>query len=338
MGAMVDPRAVLEAKARLHGVVRRTDLVAFDGGDPRVELRLKLECQQVGGAFKARGAWNQIAQLSAEERQRGVVAASSGNHGALLAWAAKQAGVAACICMPANSYASKIEAARAHGAEVVLAENRTEAEAECRRRVERGAVEIHPYNAERTLAGAGTAALEILEDWPEVELLVVPVGGGGLLAGSALALAALADRAGAPRGGTVLLGVEPEGAPGMSKALVAGRSVVLERVTSSIQGLTPPYAGELNREIADRLGARMCVLSDAAILAAQAQIVARTGWRLEPAGAAAAAAVFARALPEELFHRAGGPLRVAAILSGGNPDPAQFEAVLAATRSAAGAP
>lgn len=337
MVAMVDPRAVLEAKARLEGVVRRTDLAAYDGGDPRVELRLKLECQQVGGAFKARGAWNQIAQLDETERRRGVVAASSGNHGALLAWAAERAGVAACICMPANSYASKIEAARSHGAEVVLAENRTEAEAECRRRVERRAVEIHPYNAERTLAGAGTAALEILEDWPEVELLIVPVGGGGLLAGSALALAALADRPGAPRGGTRLLGVEPEGAPGMSKALAAGRSVTLERIASSIQGLTPPYAGELNREIAARYGARMCVLSDDAILAAQARIVGRTGWRLEPAGAAAAAAVFARALPEDLVHRPGGPLRVAAILSGGNPDPAQFEAVLAATRSAGSA-
>ncbi len=329
---MVDPNAVREAAERLLGVVLRTPLVPFDAGDPRVELRVKLECAQVGGAFKARGAWNQIAQLSDAERRRGVVTASSGNHGRALAWAAERAGIKACICMPANSYASKIDAARAHGAEVVLTPDRTSAEAAARVRAEAGAVEIHPYAAERTLVGAGTVALEILEDWPDVDVIVAPVGGGGLLAGCALALTAMAERGGAPAAGTALVGVEPEGAPGMSRALAAGRSVVLDRIDSAIQGLTPPYAGEINRAVAASVGASVVVLCDVDILAGQAALVHRGGWRVEPAGAAAVALVLQGRLPADLYRRASAqrPLRVAAIASGGNPDPAQFEALLAA--------
>ena len=131
-------RWIRAAAERVDGVVERTRLVAFDAGDPRLELRLKLENEQVTGAFKARGAWNSVAQLDEAERTAGVATASSGNHGKALAWAAERAGLRATICMPENSYPSKIEAARAHGAEVVLTPDRRAANAEFARRVAGG--------------------------------------------------------------------------------------------------------------------------------------------------------------------------------------------------------
>ena len=170
-----------EAAARVRGVVQRTPLRPFDAGDPRIELRGKMENRQETGSFKARGAWNQVAQLDAAQRQAGVVCASSGNHGKALAWAAQRAGVPATIVMPKNAYANKIQACRDHGATVVLAEDRIGADRECAARVAAGMVLVHPYDAERTIQGAGTVGLEIAEDWPTVEVVVVCVGGGGLV-------------------------------------------------------------------------------------------------------------------------------------------------------------
>src|SRR5882672_7437507 len=205
--------SIADAAARLAGVVKRTELAPFDGGDERVELRLKLENTQETGAFKARGVWNQIAQLSQPEREAGVVTLSSGNHGKALSWAAQRAGVRCCVVMPADAYPNKIQACRDFGAEVLLAPSRDACEVMCGERVEAGATLVHPYDAERTAQGAGTVALEILDQWPQVEVVIVPCGGGGLLSGCALAIRqTVGDR-------VCVIGVEPEGAPSMTLGL-----------------------------------------------------------------------------------------------------------------------
>jgi len=313
--ARIDVRA---AQRRLEGVVRRTALEPFATPDPRLALRLKLECRQETNSFKARGAWNQVAQLTAPERAAGVVTTSSGNHGRALAWAARRAGVPATIVMPATTYPNKIAACRAEGAEVVLLPTREEAEAECARRVAAGATLVHPYKAARTIEGAGTVGLELAEQWPEVEVVLLPTGGGGLAAGSALALVStLGER-------VQVIGVEPEGAPNLTQSLEAGEVVPLARITTSVQGLCPLDTGALNVALAERYLAGTILLSDEEIHAGQ-KLLLEAGLTVEPAGAAAFAAVLAGALPEELLagRSPANPLRVACVLSGGNPDPEQ---------------
>jgi len=315
------------AAERLRGVVARTPLEPFDAGDPRVELRLKLECLQETGAFKARGAWNQVSRLTPAERARGVVATSSGNHGKALAWAAARADVRATIFIPADAYPNKIAACRELGARVELRPTRGEAEADCARAVEDGATLVHPYDAERTIEGAGTVGLEIAEDWPEVDVVVVPVGGGGLLAGSSLAL----RRRLGPR--VRIVGVEPDGAPTLSRALEAGRPVHLDAVRTRVQGLFPPAAGRRNHAVCRRTVDAVRTLPDATILAAQAELVRRCGHAVEPAGAAAPALVLDRRLPADWLEGLGRPLRVACVVSGGNADPEQLAALRAASKA-----
>ncbi len=318
--ARIDVRA---AALRLEGVVRTTALQPFPARDPRLELRLKLESQQETNSFKARGAWNQIAQLTPAERAAGVVTTSSGNHGRALAWAARRAGVRATIVMPAGTYPNKIEACRAEGAEVVLLPTREEAERECARRVAAGAVLVHPYKQARTIEGAGTVGLELAAQWPELEVALFPAGGGGLVAGSALALvSALGER-------VQVIGVEPEGAPNLTQSLEAGEVVPLARITTAVQGLCPLDTGELNLALAERYLSGTVLLSDEEIYAGQ-QVLVRAGLTVEPAGAAAFAAILHDALPPEMLagRSAANPLRVACVLSGGNPDPAQIAALL----------
>lgn len=319
MDAALLPTAadVAAAAERLLGVVERTPLVPFESGDARVELRLKLECLQVTGSFKSRGAWNQIAQLP--RSARGVVATSSGNHGKALSWAAERAGIPATIVMPANAYPNKIQACRDHGAEVVLARDRMAAESAAAEFVAAGLTLVHPYDSERTIAGAGTVGLEIALAWPEVDVVLVPVGGGGMLAGSALALRELlGDR-------VAILGAEPEGAQTLGLALAHGEPVRLETISTCVQGLCPPALGRRNLSILQAARAGAVALDDAAILDAQRRLVREGGWIVEPAGAAAAAVVFAGRLSAQFYaHR---PLRVAAVVSGGNPDPAQLESI-----------
>jgi threonine dehydratase len=325
------------AAERLQRVVRRTPLVPFElpgtgpGGPPaapeagRIELRLKLECLQETGSFKARGAWTQVAQLDDRARAAGLVTASSGNHGKALAWAAQRAGVRATIVMPADAYPNKIQACRELGAEVVLGRDRQDAERIVAQRVARGQVLVHPYDSERTIAGAGTVGLEIAEDWPEVDLVLVPVGGGGLVSGVAVALRQARGKA------VRVVGVEPEGAPDLTCALERGKPVTLERITTRVQGLCPPHAGALNTAICLRYLDAVWTLPDEAIFAAQRELVARGGWTVEPAGAAAVAAVTAGRIPASWLKgtRLGAPLRVAAVVSGGNPDPAQLAEIRA---------
>ena len=314
---------VAGAAERIRGVLKRTPLAPFPSDRPAVELRLKLESLQETGSFKPRGAWNQVSQLTPGERSMGVVATSSGNHGKALSWAAGRAGVTATIFMPADAYPNKIAACRELGAEVVLCDGRAAAEAACAERVAAGAMLIHPYDAERTVEGAGTVGLEIAEDWPEVDLVVLPVGGGGLIAGSALALRrALGDR-------VRILGVEPEGAPTMSRGIAAGQPVALDEITTEVRGLCPINCGHLNVAMAGALVDRVMTLPDAAIFDAQARLVNEGGWTVEPAGAAATALVLCGGVPSAWYEGLDRPIRVVAVVSGGNPAPEQLEEIRA---------
>lgn len=316
----VDP---LAASRRLEGVVRETALAPFPSGDPRIDLRLKLECTQEVGAFKARGAWNQVSQLTPAERERGVVATSSGNHAKALAWAAARAGVRCTVFMPGDAYPNKVQACRDAGAEVVLGATREECERLCSERVAAGAVLVHPFDALRTIEGAGTVGVDIVKQWPDVEVVVVPCGGGGLVSGIAIALRrALGQR-------VRVVGVEPAGAPKMTRALAEGAPVTLTTMTTKVQGLCPPSVGALTLEAVQRYVDRVVTVEDPAVFDAQRRLVREGGWTVEPAGAAATAFVLGRGLPAEWLagRTAGDPLRVVAVVSGGNPDPAQLEAV-----------
>jgi len=312
-----------ERAARLAEVVRETPLVALPSPDPRVSLRAKLENRQETGSFKARGAWNQIDQLTPAQRAAGVVCASSGNHGKALAWAARKGGVPATICMPANAYPNKIEACRTEGATVVLAPTREGADLECRARVAAGLTLVHPYDAQRTVEGAGSVGVEIARQAPDAEVVVVCVGGGGLVSGVSLALRRAFGRR------IVVLGAEPEGAPSLALGMAQGSPVHIE-VRSKIQGLTPTYSGQLNIDVARDCLDAIVQLPDEDIHAAQEELV-RLGEVVEPAGAAACAVVRSGRLPSNLLdgRSASDPLRVVVVVSGGNPDPAQLAAVRA---------
>jgi threonine dehydratase len=319
---MFDHIDIAAAAARIEGVVERTPMIPFDAGDSRVDLKLKLENRQQTGSFKCRGAWNNVSQLTNEERGRGVIATSSGNHGRALAWAAQRAGVPATIVMPADAYPNKIAACRELGAEVLLGEDRKAAEDLCRERVEAGAVLIHPYDAERTVAGAGTVGGEIADDWPEVEVVVIPVGGGGLIAGSSIAL----RRA---LGSDVrIFGAEPAGAPSMTLGLEAGSPVLVPVITTEVQGLCPLASGALNVTICKETLDDVFLVEDEQVFAAQGRLVL-AGEVVEPAGAAAPSVVFGGQLPAKLLEGrdASSPLRVVAVVSGGNPAPDQIEAL-----------
>jgi threonine dehydratase len=311
-------REVELAAQRIGPLVARTPLVALPSSDPRLDLRAKLECRQHTGSFKARGASNQVAQLSAGQRRAGVVACSSGNHGKALAWAAARAGVPATILMPDDAYPNKIEACRELGATVELRPGREPAEADCAELVAAGMTLVHPYDSQRTVAGAGSVGLEIAEQWPEVDVVVVPVGGGGLIAGVALALR---SRLGAR---VAIVGAEPAGSPSMARGLAAGAPVEISQRTTEVQGLCPISSGELNIRVATALVEEVGLLPDVVIFEAQKRLI-DSGEQVEPAGAASLALVLQGGLPTRLLEgrSATHPLRVAIVVSGGNADPAQ---------------
>lgn len=313
------------AAERLKGVVERTPLLELPSPDPRVRIHGKLENRQVTGAFKARGAWNNMQRLSAEQRAAGVVGVSSGNHGKALAWAAAKAGVAATIVMPKDAYPNKIQACRDEGAEVVLTETRAAAVLTCDEFVAAGRTLVHPYDMEGTVEGAGTVGLEIAQDMPDVEVVMLPIGGGGLSAGSSLALRRALGHE------LHIIGVEPEGAPNMIRGLAALEPVELESITTQVQGLCPPAAGRLNIEICSLTLSDVWTVSDEQVFQAQATMVA-LGEVVEPAGAATYAAALAGMSNPWIAKRTeSNPLRVVVVVSGGNPDPEQLRRLQAAS-------
>jgi threonine dehydratase len=303
------------AAARLAGVAHRTPVLRSRTLDARTgaSVHLKAECLQRGGAFKFRGAYNMISTLSEDARRRGVVAYSSGNHAQAVAIASGLLGSHATILMPADTPPAKMEATRGYGAEVVTYDRYTqdrEALGAALAEERGGLALVPPYEHPAVIAGQGTAALELFRDVPDVDLLVVPVGGGGLIAGCATAAKAL-------RPGVRVVGVEPEAGDDTRRSLAAGERVRIETPRTIADGQQADIPGRLTFEVNRRLVDAVEVVSDAEILAAMAFLFDRMKLVAEPSGASALAALLAGRI-----DAAGS--RVGVIVSGGNVGVARF--------------
>jgi len=307
-----------DARARIAGSVHRTPLLLSRTLSERVGAPLYLKCEnlQKTGAFKVRGALHRLLMLTDAERARGVVTISAGNHAQAVAWAGNAAGVRAVVVMPEGASRAKVEASRGYGAEVVLHGDAKAAFARAYELAEeRGLRFVHPFDDEEVVAGHGSCALEIVEELPDVSMVVVPVGGGGLSSGIAAAIAAV-------RPGVDVWGVEPEGADAMSQSLAAGRAVHLDRVDTLADGLAAPMAGELNHALLAAHARGVVTVSDARIVEALRLLLERTKLLAEPAGAAGLAGLLSGAVPTPT-----GPAAI--VISGGNVDMATLSRLLA---------
>jgi len=302
---------VLEAAERVAGVARHTPLTASHAFSDLTgaDVRLKLENTQRTGAFKIRGATNRIERLSAEERAAGVVTASAGNHGQGVALAASRLGVDATIVMPEQAAVSKVEATEHYGAEVVLhgvdydsaAAHAHELEAE------RGLTYVHAFEDDDVMAGQGTIGLEILEDCPEVDTVVVPIGGGGLISGIATAVKGA-------KPDVRVVGVQAEGAASAARSLEAGHVVELDAVDTIADGLAARRVGDRTfAVIAERVD-EVVTVSDSEIAVAVMLALERAKTLVEGAGAVPLAALLAGAIDVEPDET------VVAVCSGGNID------------------
>jgi threonine dehydratase len=283
------------------------------------KLFLKLENLQPIGAFKLRGAYNKVASLSDDERRRGVISYSSGNHAQGVAYAARSLGVKAIIVMPGNAPKNKLEATAALGAEIVAVgpsseERRLRAE---QLAAEHGYVIVPPYNDEKIIAGQGTVGLEILEDLPNVETVLVPVGGGGLISGVSAAIKLSGAK-------VKVIGVEPELAADAQASLRAGRIVSFpaEQVSQTLaDGLRTQSVGAINFEHIRAYVDDIVTVTEDEIRAAMRALCANRKTLAEPSGAVAAAAFFFHA--DRLPHT---NLNVA-VVSGGNIDPLLLQSI-----------
>ncbi len=302
---------IYAAQSRIAGHVQATPmrhsqtLAALTGA---ATFSLKCESLQKTGSFKVRGALNAVSQLDEAARARGVVTVSAGNHAQGLAWAARALGVRCVVVMPATASKSKAAASAGYGAVVIL--HGTSAEAFTKASelaAEHGYTLIPPFDHVNVMCGAGTVGLEIMKQVREVDVVVVPVGGGGLLAGITTAVKQINEK-------VLVIGVEPEGAAAMQQSLIAGHPVRLATINSIADGLAAPFAGELTYPIIRDHADGVVLVTDDEIAAAMAMILMRCKLLAEPAGATATAALLSGRIPQ-----AAGK-RVVALLSGGNVD------------------
>ncbi|HXY80557.1 MAG TPA: pyridoxal-phosphate dependent enzyme [Gaiellaceae bacterium] len=311
--------ADVEAAAeRLRGVANRTPVLTSRTLDGVVgaTVYVKAECFQRGGAFKFRGAFNKIASLPDEVRTCGVLAYSSGNHAQAVAIAARLLGTSATILMPEDAPPAKLDATRGYGAEIVAYDRWTDSREEIGARIaaERGAALVKPYDDPLVMAGQGTTALELLEDAPELDLLVAPVGGGGLIAGCATAAKAL-------RAEIRVVGVEPAMGDDTRRSFTAGERVRIDVPRTIADGLQATEPGELTFEVNRRRVDEIVTVTDAEILDAMAFLFDRLKVVSEPSGAAGVAALLAGRVD------ANGK-RVGVVVSGGNVGVARFVELL----------
>jgi threonine dehydratase len=318
---MLESRTAAAVVARATGVrlgsggaAGRT-LSGTDEDAPRVFV--KAEHLQLTGSFKPRGAFNRVAALTPDERRRGVIGLSAGNHAQALALAAARAGVASTVVMPAGASRSKAAAAAAYGAEVILYGEHVGESLERMHEIEarRGLTFVHPFDDPIVIAGQGTVGLEIADQLPEVDVVVVGIGGGGLISGIA---SALKRRRPAVR----IYGVEPERSNAMTLGLAAGAPVTIGPV-SIADGLGAPFAGVWTIPIVERFVEQVLLLDEATIAAGMAFALERMKQLLEPAGAAALGALLTGRIPV----REGDTVCVVA--SGGNVDLARLPDMLA---------
>jgi threonine dehydratase len=319
-GSMITLAQIHQAEARIRGIAVHTRLIEYklSEGDPR-RLFLKPENQQPIGAFKLRGAYNKIASLSENDRKRGVISYSSGNHAQGVAYAARTLGVKAVIVMPNNAPAIKRLATASLGAEIVLVgpgsdERKTKAEELAS---EHGYVIVPPYNDEQIIAGQGTMGPEILEDLPDVETVLVPVGGGGMISGVAAAIKLT-------KPAVNVIGVEPALAADAQASLRAGKIVQFpaEQVSRTLaDGLRTQSVGPINFEHIQRFVDDIITVTEGEIRQAMKLLAANPATVAEPSGAVAVAGF--------LFHRTELPQTTinVAIISGGNIEPSMLEEI-----------
>ena len=309
------------ARARVQHVATVTPMEAshFLSEVVGQEVHLKAENLQRTGSYKIRGAYNRLSQLTAEERERGVVAASAGNHAQGVAFAARELGIRATIFMPIGVALPKLEATRGYGADVVLHgtvfDETLLAAIEFGERT--GAVMIPPYDHHDVIAGQGTLAFEILEQVPEVENVIVPIGGGGLVAGVATAFAQLAPELGRR---VRVIGVQAEHAASYPPSLAAGEPVSIAIAPTIADGISVGRPGTLNFEIVQRTVDEVITVTDDETAAALVVLLERAKLVVEPAGAVGVAAALAGRL------HATGPTVL--LLSGGNIDPMVMERIV----------
>lgn len=301
---------VRAARERIMAHLHRTPTLETATLSQRTDTHLAIKCEtfQRTGSFKARGALNAVLQLSPEQRERGVVTLSAGNHGQGLAFAASKVGARAVIFMPKTAVPAKVDAIRGYGAEAMFAPNMESVfPAMEAYKEEHGLTFVAPFSDEAIIAGQGVVGLEILEDVPDVETIVVPVGGGGLISGI---LVAIKEQ----RPDIRIVGVEPVGANIVTRSREERRLFTPERIDTVADGLAAPFAGEVSQPIINALVDDMVLVTDEEIVAALRLIIERCKIVVEPAGAAATAAL--------MTGKVGAPKgsRVVSVLSGGNVD------------------
>jgi threonine dehydratase len=312
---MISLDDVRAAARRIDGVAHRTPLLTSRALDEATgaTVFLKAENLQRAGAFKFRGAYNTVASLSDEERARGVATVSSGNHAQALALSARLHGAPAVILMPDDAPAGKVAATEGYGAEIVrfdrYGQDREELLAELV--AERGLVPVHPYDDERVMAGQGTVALELIEDAGPLDVLVVPVGGGGLISGCATV---------AEANGLRVVGVEPEAGDDVKRSLEAGERVRIDVPRTIADGQQLPAPGELTFPVIRERVDEIVLASDAEIVDAMRFLFERMKTVAEPSGACAPAALLA--------GRVSGA-RIGVVISGGNVTAERFASLVA---------
>lgn len=306
------------ARTAIAGHILRTPLVSSRslGGRIGAEAYLKLENLQRTGSFKVRGAVNAMSRLGPEARRAGVVTMSAGNAAQAIAYAGRAQGVHVTVVMPETAPKTKIEATRGYGGEIRFASEMTKLLPMVRELQAQGLHFLHPFDDDDVIAGHASLGLELVEDVPDVDLIVVGVGGGGLISGIAVGATAL-------RPNVRIVGVEPKGAQAVRRALDAGHVVRLTSLDTVADGLAAPFAGERNLEIIRRDVDDVVVVSDEAIIAGLRFLVARARVVAEPAGAAAVGALLDGAVRPKPGER------VVAIVSGGNIDPERLAGFLA---------
>jgi threonine dehydratase len=301
---------ILEARRRISGVIDRTPLCHSEslGRMAGADIFLKAENLQKTGSFKIRGAANKILALSREEGEKGIITASSGNHGQAAAYAARMCGYRAAVVMPEGGSRVKADAIREYGAELLFCGVTSEERISYAKQLcaERGAVYVPPYDDPLVMAGQGTVGLEIMDELDGVAAVLVPTGGCGLIAGIATAVKELNPSA-------AVLGVEPEGSNSTGISFRAGKRTPLGAIKTIADGIRTTIPGELTFPVVQKYVDDMLTVTDEDIIRAQYLILDHCKILAEPTGAVSTAAVLCGALPEKFKGR-----RVVAVVSGGN--------------------
>jgi threo-3-hydroxy-L-aspartate ammonia-lyase len=323
---VIELEDVERAARRLAGIAHRTPVLTSRTLDERTGARVhvKAECFQRGGAFKFRGAYNKISCLDEAALQRGVLAYSSGNHAQAVAIAASLLGTRATIVMPEDAPAAKLDATRGYGADVVAYDRWTESREEIGAELAsaRGLELVKPYDDPLVMAGQGTVALELLEQAPELDLLLVPVSGGGLIAGCATAAKALGS-------GIRVVGVEPGAGDDTRRSLASGERVRIDVPRTIADGLQATEPGELTFEVNSRRVDEVVTVTDEEIVAAMVFLFDRLKLVTEPSGAVGIAALLSGKLDP-------GGASAGVVVSGGNVGAARFAELVATAGARAG--